>query len=38
VFDLLYQGQDSPLGLPYTQRRARLEALGLDAAPVRTPP
>jgi hypothetical protein len=38
VFDLLHQGQDSLLGLPYTQRRARLEALGLDAAPVRTPP
>ncbi len=38
VFDLLHQGQESLLGLPYTQRRARLEALGLDAAPVRTPP
>jgi bifunctional non-homologous end joining protein LigD len=38
VFDLLHQGQDSLLGLPYTQRRARLETLGLDAAPVRTPP
>jgi bifunctional non-homologous end joining protein LigD len=38
VFDLLHEGQDSLLGLPYTQRRARLETLGLDAAPVRTPP
>ncbi len=38
VFDLLHQGQDSLLGLPYTQRRARLEKLGLDAKPVRTPP
>ena len=38
VFDLLHQGEDSLLGLPYTQRRKRLEALGLDSAPVRTPP
>ena len=38
VFDLLHQGEDSLLGLPYTERRARLEALGLDSEPVRTPP
>ena len=38
VFDLLYRGEDSLLGLPYTERRARLEDLGLDADPVRTPP
>jgi bifunctional non-homologous end joining protein LigD len=38
VFDLLHQGADSLLNRPYTERRARLEELGLDAAPVRTPP
>ncbi len=38
VFDLLHQGQDALLGLPYTERRKRLEALGLYSAPVRTPP
>ena len=38
VFDLLYRGEDSLLGLSYTERRARLEDLGLDADPVRTPP
>jgi bifunctional non-homologous end joining protein LigD len=38
LFDLLYYGQDSLLGLPYTERRNRLEDLGLDADPVRTPP
>jgi bifunctional non-homologous end joining protein LigD len=38
VFDVLHQGEDSLLGLPYTERRARLEALGLDSEPVRTPP
>ena len=37
-FDLLHHGPDSLLGLPYTERRDRLEALGLDADPVRTPP
>ena len=37
LFDLLYHGQDSLLGLPYTQRRARLQDLGLDTDPVRTP-
>ena len=38
LFDLLYQGPDSLLELPYTERRTRLEDLGLDADPVRTPP
>ena len=38
LFDLLHHGPDSLLGLPYTGRRDRLEALGLDADPVRTPP
>lgn len=38
VFDLLHQGQESLLERPYTERRARLEELGLDADPVRTPP
>ena len=38
LFDLLYQGPDSLLELPYTERRARLEDLGLNTDPVRTPP
>ena len=38
LFDLLHHGPDSLLGLPYTGRRDRLEELGLDADPVRTPP
>jgi bifunctional non-homologous end joining protein LigD len=38
VFDLLYQGHDSLLEQPYTQRRAELEKLGLNADPVHTPP
>jgi len=38
LFDLLHHGPDSLLGLPYTERRDRLEELGLDADPVRTPP
>ncbi|MGH8918301.1 MAG: hypothetical protein ACRD0H_08195, partial [Actinomycetes bacterium] len=38
VFDLLHHGADSLLDRPYPERRARLEELGLDAAPVRTPP
>ena len=38
LFDLLHHGPDSLLGRPYTERRDRLEALGLDADPVRTPP
>jgi bifunctional non-homologous end joining protein LigD len=38
VFDLLHHGTESLLGRPYTERREQLEALGLDADPVRTPP
>ena len=38
VFDVLYQGDESLLKLPYTERRDRLAWLGLDADPVRTPP
>jgi bifunctional non-homologous end joining protein LigD len=38
LFDLLYYGQDSLMGLPYTERRSRLEDLDLDADPVRSPP
>jgi len=38
VFDVLYQGQDVLTGRPYTERRARLEDLGLDSGPFRTPP
>ena len=38
VFDLLHHGQESLLERPYTERRARLEELGLDADPVLTPP
>jgi bifunctional non-homologous end joining protein LigD len=38
VFDLLHQGRDPLLDLPYTERRARLEKLGLDTDPVHTPP
>jgi len=38
LFDLLYRGPDSLLELPYAERRAHLESLGLDADPVRTPP
>ena len=38
VFDVLYQGQDVLIGRPYTERRARLEDLGLDSGPFRTPP
>ena len=38
VFDLLHQGAESLLGLPYTERRERLDALGLDTDPIRTPP
>jgi bifunctional non-homologous end joining protein LigD len=38
LFDLLYQRERSLLGAPYTQRRDRLEDLGLDQDPVRTPP
>jgi bifunctional non-homologous end joining protein LigD len=38
VFDLLHHGTESLLRLPYPDRRERLEALGLDAEPIRTPP
>jgi bifunctional non-homologous end joining protein LigD len=38
VFDLLHRGEESLLSRPYTERRAGLEELGLDAEPVRTPP
>ena len=38
LFDLLHHGPNSLLGLPCTGRRDRLEELGLDADPVRTPP
>jgi len=38
VFDVLHQGRDPLLDLPYTERRARLEKLGLDTDPVHTPP
>jgi bifunctional non-homologous end joining protein LigD len=38
VFDLLHRGEESLLAVPYTGRRARLQDLGLDEDPVRTPP
>ncbi len=38
LFDLLNYGEKSLLDVPYTERRDRLEELGLDADPVRTPP
>ena len=38
VFDLLHEGQEPLLEQPYTERRTRLEALGLAADPVHTPP
>ena len=38
VFDLLHEGPESLLDQPYTERRARLEALSLDADPFHTPP
>jgi bifunctional non-homologous end joining protein LigD len=38
LFDLLYHGSESLLRVPYTGRRKRLEQLGLDEDPVRTPP
>jgi len=34
VFDLLYVGDQPLLGMPYTERRARLDDLGLDVDPV----
>jgi bifunctional non-homologous end joining protein LigD len=38
LFDLLYAGGELLLALPYTVRRDRLEGLGLNDGPVRTPP
>jgi bifunctional non-homologous end joining protein LigD len=38
LFDLLRFGEESLLALPYVERRSRLDALGLDTAPVATPP
>lgn len=38
VFDLLARDGKLLLDLPYTERRTRLEQLGLDEGPVRTPP
>jgi len=38
IFDLLHLGGESLLALPYTERRARLEALSLEAEHWRTPP
>lgn len=38
LFDLLHLGGQSLLPVPYTGRRERLEELGLDTDPVRTPP
>jgi bifunctional non-homologous end joining protein LigD len=37
VFDLLHQGRESLLDLPYAERRERLEALELDGPAWRTP-
>lgn len=38
LFDLMHSGATSLLRLPYTERRARLEALGMDREPSRVPP
>jgi bifunctional non-homologous end joining protein LigD len=38
LFDLLHEGRESLLQAPYTERRDRLDDLGLDTDPVRTPP
>jgi len=38
VFDLLHHGKEPLTGSPYTERRARLEDLGLNSDPVHTPP
>ena len=38
LFDLLQAGGEPLLGRPYTARRERLEALGLNDGPVRAPP
>ena len=37
VFDLLHHGEESLVPLPYTERRARLEDLGLDSNPLSYP-
>jgi hypothetical protein len=37
LFDVLYRGGQLLLGVPYTARRERLEELGLEEGPVRTP-
>ena len=37
VFDLLYEGRESLLALPYAERRERLEALALEGESWRTP-
>ena len=38
LFDVLHADGEMLLAMPYTARRDRLEGLGLDAGPVRTPP
>ncbi|MEV5749202.1 non-homologous end-joining DNA ligase [Actinoallomurus sp. NPDC052308] len=38
LFDLLHLGDESLLARPYTERRDRLDGLGVDRAPVRVPP
>ncbi|MCO5972287.1 non-homologous end-joining DNA ligase [Actinoallomurus soli] len=38
LFDVLHLDEESLLGCPYTERRDRLDGLGLDRAPVRVPP
>jgi bifunctional non-homologous end joining protein LigD len=38
LFDLLHLGDESLLPQPYTERRDRLDELGLDQEPVRVPP
>lgn len=38
LFDLLHLRDESLLALPYTERRDRLEELGLDHEPTRVPP
>lgn len=38
LFDVLHLGSEALLGQPYTERRARLEALKLDGEHWRTPP
>jgi len=38
LFDLLHADGQSLLGVPYTARRDRLDGLGLNTGPIRTPP